>query len=223
MQGMDRTERQVGYIAAAFAAAMGLLGLLIFPKNHIATQKPKNGSCTPPFKLNDVTKICENLVSNQLLTIAAVSLVFALVIALSVRFNRRIAATFSSLLSGVAFTSFSISVGAPLLIFGGWLFLRARRIQKWGTVQSREVGVLAASDRRARKSGGASTKGMSASEYRAHLAEKKSARSGGSSNGPNVSKRYTPKAAPKRKPAPAPVEKPPSKWRTRLEGLDKEG
>ena len=222
MQGMDRTERQVGYIAALFAAAMGVLGLLIFPKNHLATQKPVHDACTPPYHFNTSTKVCENLVSNQLLTIAAVSVVFAVAIALSVRFNRRIAATFSALLSGVAFTSFSISVGAPLLIFGGWLFLRARRIQKWGTVQSREVAVLAAEDRRVRKAGGTSTKGMTASEYRASLAENKSARSSGSTKGPDTSKRYTPKAAPKKRPAPAPVEKPPSKWRTRLEGLDKE-
>jgi hypothetical protein len=225
MQTLDRTERQVGYIAAAFAAAMGLLGLAIFPKNRLVTSKPTKGTCTLPDTLNKATGLCEHLVSNQLVLIAGISVAFAVAIALSVRFRRRVPTTFTSLLAGVAFTSVSISVGAPLLIYGGWLFLRARRIQKWGVVNGREVAVLAGEDRKAKREGRTPSRGMTAAEYRAHVTEKRATKgkAKGGTSGPQASKRYTPKSAPKRRPAPEPTEKPPSKWRARLEGLDQEG
>ena len=223
MQSMDRNERQVGFVAALYAIAMSALGFAIFPDNRLVTSKPKGTSCSAPDIYNATTKMCEHLVSNQKPFVLGATMLLGLLVAVATYFRKRILATFGGLMAGVAFSGIGIMIGFPLIIFGGWLFLRARRVQKYGTSNSREVAVLAAEDRRARKSGQKPTKGMTAAEYRAHLAEKKSSKSSAKGSAPDASKRYTPKSAPKRKPAPEPQEKPPSKWRTRLEGLDKQG
>lgn len=223
MQSVDRNERQVAVVASIYAVAMSLLGFAIFPNNRLVISKPTRGtSCSAPDAYDAATKLCGHLVSTGKPLVLGATLVFGIIVGIAAFFRKRILATFGGLMAGVAFSGIDIMIGFPLLIFGGWLFLRARRVQKYGTSNSREVAVLAAEDRRARKSGERPTKAMTAAEYRTHLAEKKSERSATTSGVPDPSKRYTPKSAPKKKATPEPREKPPSKWRARLEGLDKQ-
>ncbi|HXZ61869.1 MAG TPA: tetraspanin family protein [Acidimicrobiales bacterium] len=97
---------------------------------------------------------------------------------------------------GFAFTLFVGLVGFVYIFLGGWLFLRAWRIGKYGTTSGKVVARQSAEQRAARKGGakqGAKT--PTVSKASSPPAERKP---------PTASKRYTPKAAPKRKiPKPA--------------------
>ena len=218
MQTLNRVEVRVGYLAAAFAALMGGLATLIFPRQRLLTQKPVHGTCPTNYTLSP-KGVCEAYASNQLVTLAIITMVFAVAIFVAVRMRRRTPATFASLITGVAFTSFSISVGAPFLIFGGWLFLRARRIQKYGTTDAKQTAVQAGEARAARRAG------QTPAQTREARAAARSAKAETPKTSPraDVTKRYTPPAPKRKKVAPPVKDEKPSKWRARLEGLDEEG
>ena len=224
MSSISFMEQRVGFIAAAYAVLIGGLALFLMPRQSIVTAAKVNGKCPAPYTWNAKTKACEALVNNNLTVLGVMVGVLALALFITVKMRRRTPAAFTALLAGFAFTTtkyFSIVVGAPFLFYGGWLFLRARRIQKWGTVDTKEVARLAGEERLARKEGRPS-KNVTAAEYREQRAAKRAGTST-SSNGPEPSKRYTPPAPKRKKPAPPVEEKKPSKWRAKLEGLDQEG
>jgi hypothetical protein len=220
MQSLNGPEQRMGYIAAALALFFGGLATLIFPHNRTVTTKPTNGHCPAGYGL--VKGTCEGLLSNNLWLIVPIVLVFAVAIFVTVRIKRRTPTVFASFITGIALASFGIEVGAPFLIYGGWLMMRARRIQKYGTTDAKEVAALAGAERAARKAGQPSPLAKSNAKASEGTAKgTKASAATAAKSAPDPSGRYTPKAPTKKK-APSPSEKKPSRWRAKLEGLDQE-
>ena len=95
--------------------------------------------------------------------------------------RKRTLVVFSIMISGFAITIFSAPIGFAFIVLGGWLLLRAYRLQRYGTSNARGVARVAATrpPRQKRKAAAASKPGTP--------------------KPPTASKRYTPKAAPRRK------------------------
>jgi hypothetical protein len=104
--------------------------------------------------------------------------------------HKRTLVAFDLFLVGFAFTLFVGLVGFVFILLGGWLMLRAWRINKYGTTNTKTIAREAGSRPRGRerkegaRSGTKSTKAGSASDVR---------------KPPTASKRYTPKAPPRKK------------------------
>jgi hypothetical protein len=198
MRNMDRSEVRLGYIAAGVAFIFSILLTVPFmfgPTQTIQRAKPVHGKCAAGYALikGSCTHVTIRQPSYYVLPLI-VYVIFTIAILVTVRIRRRVPASFAAFLTGVAFTSTSIAIGAPLLIYGGWLFVRARRIQKYGTTDSRTVAQMAAEDRVARKAGQPLPS--------ARAQNKPSAKGGTKPSAPEASKRYTP-PRPKRKKPPA--------------------
>ena len=196
MRTMDRNEIRFGYLASAIALLFSLLATVPFmfgPSQVTKTAKEVNGACPATYEL--VKGVCTQTTIRQP-SYYVLPLILYLVLSLSIfvttRMKRRVATTFTTLLTGVAFTSISIAIGAPLLIYGIWLFLRARRIQRFGTTDAKIAAKLSAEQRVARKNGAPRP------TARERAKNSKTAKP----TGPQASKRYTPKKPVKKKPLP---------------------
>ncbi|HVA07348.1 MAG TPA: hypothetical protein VNG12_11465 [Acidimicrobiales bacterium] len=112
---------------------------------------------------------------------------------LALQRRKRTLVAFSFFLTGFAFTLIFAPLGFALILLGGWLMMRAYRIQKYGTANAKMIaqGRAERSPRGARAPRGTPTK--------------KSAASPGARKPPTASKRYTPKAPPRKK-IPKPVD-----------------
>ena len=88
------------------------------------------------------------------------------------------------MISGFAITEFSAPIGFAFIVLGGWLLLRAYRLQRYGTANARGVGPRLPPPARPNRSAKAA-----AAAAAKPVAPKP----------PSASKRYTPKAAPRRK------------------------
>jgi hypothetical protein len=126
--------------------------------------------------------------SGTWLLIGLIVVVFCALGFLALRRRKRSLVVFTFFVIGFSFTLIFAPLGFALIALGGWLLLRAYRIQKFGTPNAKMAAVEARSrpPRRERKrtSGGATT-----TAYKP----------------PTANKRYTPKAAPRKKVA-KPVE-----------------
>ena len=197
MRVLEPGEIKIGYLASGIALLFSLLLTVPFmfgPTQTTQTAKKVNGVCPATYEL--IKGVCTHYVIRQpsyYIFPLVVYLIFTLAIFVTVRMKRRVPASFSAMLTGVAFTSTSIAIGAPLLIFGGWLFIRARRIQKFGTAEQKAVTVLAQEQRLERKNNPQASR---------RDRPTKSARSAKSTtpSGPAVSKRYTPPKPKRKKP-----------------------
>jgi hypothetical protein len=97
--------------------------------------------------------------------------------------RKRTLVVFSIMISGFAITIFSAPIGFAFIVLGGWLLLRAYRLQRYGTSNARGVARVAATrPPRERRTRGAAANAKP-----------------GTPKPPSASKRYTPKAAPRRK------------------------
>jgi hypothetical protein len=97
--------------------------------------------------------------------------------------RKRTLVAFAFFLTGFAYTLFSAPLGLALVFLGGWLMLRAYRIQKYGTPSAKAAATQAASrpPRKQRK--------VAASAPPTPSGHKP----------PTQNKRYTPKAPPRKK------------------------
>jgi hypothetical protein len=107
--------------------------------------------------------------------------------------RKRTLVAFDLFLVGFAFTLFVGLVGFAFILLGGWLMLRAWRINKYGTTNSKAIAREAAARPRGRD------------RKEAAKSSSKTTSSPGSRKPPSASKRYTPKA-PTRKKIPKPTE-----------------
>lgn len=214
MASLNRVEQRLGYFAAAIAVLLGGLATLIFPRNRVKSQAPVHNKCPAGYSLHK--GLCETIYSNNVVLVSIIVLVFALAIFACVRMRRRTPTVFATMLTGLAFISFTAAIGIPFIIYGGWLLLRARRIQRYGTTDAKVTAKAAGEERAARKAGRPSPQAKRDASSNGAAAAKTSA------SAPDPSGRYTPKAPTRKKTAPPPEEKKPSKWRARLEGLDQE-
>ena len=100
---------------------------------------------------------------------------------------------FDLFLVGFAFTVFIGLFGFAFIFLGGWLMLRAWRINKYGTTNSKAIAREAAARPRGRE------------RKEAARSASKSSSSPAGRKPPTASKRYTPKAPPRKK-IPKPTE-----------------
>jgi hypothetical protein len=112
--------------------------------------------------------------------------------------RKRTFVSFALFLIGFAFTLFIGLIGFVFILVGGWLMLRAWRINRYGTTDAKAIRQEAAS--RPRGKGAAST-----SKSGSTTKGKASASQPGARKQPTASKRYTPKA-PTRKKIPKPTQ-----------------
>jgi hypothetical protein len=129
-------------------------------------------------------------VTPDALLLSGVVLLFCLLGAVALRRRRRSLLAFAFFVIGFAFTlPFPPPLGFAIIILGGWLMLRAWRLQKYGTTNSKQVARQAAArpSRKARQQ--AAKTPVKPTGHKA----------------PTANKRYTPKAPSKKKiPKPAP-------------------
>jgi hypothetical protein len=107
--------------------------------------------------------------------------------------RRRSLMAFDLFLIGFGFTLFIGLVGFVFILLGGWLLLRAWRLNKYGTTNSKQIAKLAAEARKSGKSGGGST-GTGTKSTKSKATYDPSDR-----KPPVASKRYTPKSPPRKK------------------------
>ncbi len=107
--------------------------------------------------------------------------------------RKRTLVAFDLFLVGFAFTLFVGLIGFAFIALGGWLMLRAWRLNKYGTTNSRAIAREAAARPRGR------------ARKEAAKSSSKTTTSPGARKPPTASKRYTPKA-PTRKKIPKPTE-----------------
>jgi hypothetical protein len=132
-------------------------------------------------------KASEFTLSTVLLLIVMAVLAFLALWA--IRSNKRSLATFSIILYGFSFTLTVAPVGLILIFIGGWLILRAWRVQKTGYPTSRGAARASAETRLARKV-----------DRERPTRAKKTATDPAQRSTPSASKRYTPKTPPRKKP-----------------------
>jgi hypothetical protein len=107
--------------------------------------------------------------------------------------RKRTLVAFSMFLVGFAFTLFIGVIGFAFILLGGWLMLRAWRLNKYGTTNSRAIAKETAARPRGRE------------RKEAAKAGPKTASSPTARKPPTASKRYTPKSPPRKK-IPKPTE-----------------
>ncbi len=135
-------------------------------------------------------------ISDSWLLLGVILLVFCALGAWALQRRKRTLLAFSFFVIGFSFTLIFAPLGFAFIILGGWLMLRAYRIQKFGTPNAKMAAKEAAArpPRRERKKAASTPSKPTA--YKP----------------PTANKRYTPKAAPRRK-----VAKPPEKAAKRAE------
>lgn len=215
---VDSTERKIGYLGAALVVVLALGGCLPYvlnPHRGIKeTAAPKGHSCPSGYKYtlvsgaHECVKYVYQSRGTWILEMCIV-LVFGVFVALATIYGRRSLLAFALLLSGLAITQTTGNIaGLAFLVAGGWLLVRAYRVQKYGTTNAKEVAQLAAQSREERRGGSSarSTKSPKSASAPASRSGKKKAESA-----PRVeaNKRYTPKAPPRRRP-PAPKDPSPT-------------
>jgi hypothetical protein len=107
--------------------------------------------------------------------------------------RKRTLVAFDFFLVGFAFTLFIGLIGFAFILLGGWLMLRAWRLNKYGTTNARAIAQEARTRPRGRERKAATRTGT------------KTSSPSGARKPPTASKRYTPKAPPKKK-IPKPTE-----------------
>jgi hypothetical protein len=142
------------------------------------------------------------LVGTDAWLLMAAILVFCVIGFVALYKRKRTLVTFTLFLIGFGFTLFIGIAGFAFILLGGWLMLRAWRVNKYGSTNAKVVAREAAAGRKAsresRESGG---KRGSRESTRAT----RTTTSSGERRPPTANKRYTPKAPPRKK-IPKPTE-----------------
>jgi hypothetical protein len=106
--------------------------------------------------------------------------------------RKRTFVSFALFLIGFAFTLFIGLIGFVFILVGGWLMLRAWRINRYGTTDAKAIRQEAASRPRGKAA-------ASASRGSSGTSKGKESSQPGARKPPTASKRYTPKAPPRKK------------------------
>jgi hypothetical protein len=175
MSSLNPMEMKWSKAGLAIAAIIGAIIVLYLAIDH-PTRKVTN-------KVHGVKHVHLVPVSDSYLLIGAIVVGFCLLGFEGIRRQRRTLVVFALFIDGFAFTLIFAPLGFALIILGGWLMLRAYRIQKFGTPTAKVAARQAAArpPRRERKRA-------------AQVAARPTAY-----KPPTANKRYTPKAAPRKK------------------------
>jgi hypothetical protein len=196
---IDAKERRWGIYASVLAAAVAILaelpGVLHPRKQHASVStKPVGMHCTGDF-YDATTKACYTLHSRSFwVWTMCVLLLFAVTLFVAVQLRRRSALGFAALMNGLAFetTTGSPVLGLPFIVFGGWLLIRAWRVQQYGSPTATKKTVGAAPAPRPTRP---------VREPRERKRKTETTTASGRPR-PEASKRYTPKTPPRKRPTP---------------------
>jgi len=189
--GIDNIERGFSYVGGALALVLALiLSPHLFKNTWVTDHVKPSASNKCPTNYHLVNQVCQfhhlTHPSDWLLEFLKV-FVIGLAIILFAWWRKRAGVAFASILLGLAIGA----VGLPFLFLGGWLVIRALRLQKYGdatfTGSSRRAREMANERRQARRSRGGATSRRAKSANTA------------SPSSPAPSKRYTPKQRPRRR------------------------
>jgi hypothetical protein len=178
MSSLDPNEAKWSLWALILAAVAGIAIPIYFIAQNKVTKDGKNSIAVAPDA---------KLLGGVILVLCAIG--FA-----ALWKRKRTLVAFDLFLLGFAFTLFVGLLGFAFILLGGFLMLRAWRLNKYGTTNSKVIAREAASRPRGRQRKGETTKATS-----------KSASNPAVRKPPTASKRYTPKA-PTRKKIPKPTE-----------------
>jgi hypothetical protein len=192
IMGLDATERRVSFIGSFVAFALAGLFVPHLLKNTYVTDtaKPTTGhSCAAPYHWDAAKATCIHLRlthPSYWVPQFALILLVGVAIALSAWWKKRVGVAFSGFLIGLALGT----VGLPFLLLGGWLLVRALRLQRYGDPSFFGSSRRAREAADARRSARAAATGSPApaARSRRRAAPEPSAR-----QVPTPSKRYTPK------------------------------
>jgi hypothetical protein len=146
---------------------------------------------------NKITKRGKNTiaVAPDAKLLGAAILVLCVIGFLALWKRKRTIVVFDLFLVGFAFTLFIGLVGFLFILLGGWLMLRAWRINKYGTTNAKAIA----------KETAARPRGRERRDAAKSTATSKSPAKAGERRPPTANKRYTPKAPPRKK-IPKPTE-----------------
>jgi hypothetical protein len=188
--GLDALERR-------WSIGIGGIGLMLTSIFLFVTQygynttDPKNGSCPSGYDL--VKKVCQQkyeLAFQDYMGQFLLVLIGALFIIFFAWRKRRVGVIFAAFMMGLALGN----VGLPFLFLGGWLGIRAFRLQKYGTptfVGSNQQSRLRAQQRAANRKKGISNSRRTKSDGDSAATPSRPK--------PAPSKRYTPKQSGRRR------------------------
>jgi hypothetical protein len=196
--GIDATERKISFIGGGLALVLAAIFVphLLHDTTVIDTVKRTTlHHCPTGYKL--VSAGCQR---PRIAHPSAYVLQFLLIIAfgaamvLFAKRSKRSGVAVCSLFLGLALGTF----GLPFLFLGGWLIIRAFRLQKYGDA------TFAGSNRRAREKAterraGRTTPARSSAKGASRSATRGSSKSAVKPSGPAPSKRYTPKKKPRKR------------------------
>jgi hypothetical protein len=175
MRGLDQLEVKWSVFGIVVSALIAI-GLAVYVASVHETTK--NGKATVA-------------VTPDALLVGGFVLFFCVVGLVALRLRKRTMVAFTFMINGLALTLVFPPLGLALVFLGGWFMLRAFRINKYGTANSKAVARQASARRGERSGAGASSKSARSS--------KASGKATSGPKTPTANKRYTPKAPPKRK------------------------
>jgi hypothetical protein len=197
--GLDPLERKVGLYGSALAGLIALsteLGGVLNPKMKVnQSLVPLKGHICSNAALtyDKATSKCTGKLAYPLehwVIGLSLLLAFALALFVTVRMGRRGPVGFVALMTGFAFETQVGLLGFPFIAAGGWLLIRAWRVQKYGSPTATKMNP--SGDKRP----------PPAPRERRPARAKKS--KGPIARGPAPNKRYTPKVVKKKRPAATP-------------------
>lgn len=192
---LDHTEARIGLFGAGLAAVLAFAAAMpgvLNPKTTKVTQTIsalKNHTCIPGFTYQKSSGQCTGkgtLSLDHWIVELAILLAFAIAIFVATRFGRRGPVGFTLLMTGLAFEAYLGILGVAFIAGGGWILIRAWRVQRYGSptaTKSNPTGERRPAPTRAERAG------------RAKQAKEPVRK------GPEASKRYTPKKTKKKRSA----------------------
>jgi hypothetical protein len=130
MRTIDATELKWSKAGLILSALLGVAIPIIVASQHKTTKVAGTNASTA--------------VTPDALLLGGVVLLFCLLGAVALHRRRRSLLAFAFFVIGFAFTLVVAPLGFALIVLGGWLMLRAWRLQKYGTTNSRQVAREAA-------------------------------------------------------------------------------
>jgi hypothetical protein len=177
MRSLDPMERRLAQWALILAAVAGLAAAIYISTANKVTKAGKNSIAVAPDAW---------LLAGVILALCAIG-------GLALWKRKRTFVTFDLFLIGFAFTLPFGLIGFVFILLGGWFMLRAWRISRYGTTNSKLIAKEAANRPRGRDRTSTARTGSKASSMP------------GVRKPPTASKRYTPKSPPRKK-IPKPTE-----------------
>ena len=186
--GIDALERRWSFGIGGIGLMLTTIFLFVQQYGYTRTD-PKKGICPPGFDL--VKKVCEHkypLVFQDYMGQFFMVMAGALIIIFFAWRKKRVGIIVAAFMMGLALSN----VGLPFLFLGGWLGIRAFRLQKYGDptfVGSNQQSRLRAQERAANRRNGVSTSRSKKGDDSPLTSRPK----------PEANKRYTPKQTGRRR------------------------